>query len=282
MILVTGATGNVGGELVEALLDADQNVRALTRSSRPSTLPAEVEAVVGDLNQPNTLDAALAKVSGVFLLSGYADMPGLLSAIRDAGTERVVLLSSGAVAGGDTSNAVVRYNALSEKAVRESGVPWTILRPSGFHSNALQWVAQLRDGNVIREPFAQVPVAAIDPYDIAAVAALALTAPGHESATYRLTGPEPILPADRVRILADVLQRQLRLEPLSDAEARAQMSRDMPVDYVDAFMSFFADRAYDDSLVRPTVQQLLARHPRSFQQWAAAHAKSFRCSSAST
>ena len=116
-------------------------MRALTRGSRPSTLPPDVEAVSGDLNQPNTLDAALAGVSGVFLLSGYADMPGLLAAVSDAGAERVALLSSGAVAGGDRSNAVVRYNALSEEAVRASGVPWTILRPSGFHSNALQWVA---------------------------------------------------------------------------------------------------------------------------------------------
>jgi len=145
-----------------------------------------------------------------------------------AGVERVVLLSSGAVAGGDIANAVVRYNVVSEAAVRDSGLSWTILRPSGFHANALQWAPQLRAGDIVRESFAEVPIAAIDPLDIAAVAAvaaLALTAPGHEGASYRLTGPEPILAADRVRVLAG---RELQLEPLTNAEAREQMSANMP------------------------------------------------------
>jgi uncharacterized protein YbjT (DUF2867 family) len=276
MFLVSGATGNVGGELIRALAGAHGQVRALTRRDNPSPLPSSVEAVTGDLNQPDTLASALRGVRGVFLLSGYADMPGLLSAIRDAGVERVVLLSSGAVVGGDSANAVVRYNVVSEAAARDSGVAWTILRPSGFHANALQWVPQLRAGDIVREPFANVPIASIDPLDIAAVAALALTAPGHEGTSYRLTGPEPILPADRVRVLAEVLGRELRLEPLTDAEARAQMSANMLPEYVDAFFSFFVDGTYNDSVVHPTVQQLLGRTPRTFEQWATAHADAFR------
>src|SRR6202044_2644006 len=141
---------------------------------------------------------------------------------------------SGAVVGGDIANAVVRYNVVSEAAVRGSGVSWTILRPSGFCANALQWVPQLRAGDIVREAFADVPIAAIDPLDIAAVAALALTVPGHDGATYRLTGPEPIFPADRVRVLAATLGRELRLEPLTNAEAKEQMSASMPPEYVDA------------------------------------------------
>ena len=196
--------------------------------------------------------------------------------MADAGTQHVVLLSSGAVVGGDVANVVVRYNVVSEAAVRDSGIPWTILRPSGFHANALQWVPQLRAGDIVREPFAEVPIAAIDPLDIAAVAALALTSPEHEGASYRLTGPEPILPADRVRVLAHVLGRELRLEPISDAEAKEQMSATMPAEYVEAFFSFFVDATYNDSAVHPTVRQLLARPPRNFQQWALAHADAFR------
>jgi uncharacterized protein YbjT (DUF2867 family) len=198
MILVSGATGNVGGELVRALASADEQVRALTHGDSPAGLPAGVEVVTGDLNEPNSLTSALSAVRGVFLLSGYAGMPGLLAKIAHAGVEHVVLLSSGAVVDGDIANAVVRYNVESEAATRDSGVSWTILRPSGFHANALQWVPQLAAGDIVREPFADVPIAAIDPLDIAAVAALALTTPGHDGATYRLTGPEPILPADRV------------------------------------------------------------------------------------
>jgi uncharacterized protein YbjT (DUF2867 family) len=276
MFLVSGATGNVGGELVRALVSAGEQVRALTHGDGSPAWPPGVEVVTGDLNQPGSLSGGLRGARGVFLLSGYADMPGLLSKIAGAGVDRVVLLSSGAVAGGDADNAVVRYNMGSEEAVRDSGLPWTILRPSGFHANALQWVPQLHAGDIVREAFADVPIAAIDPLDIAAVAALALTVPGHDGATYRLTGPEPIFPADRVRVLAATLGRELRLEPLTNAEAKKQMSASMPPEYVDAFFSFFADGTYDDSVVHPTVRQLLGRPPRSFGQWANAHADAFR------
>lgn len=275
MILVTGATGNVGGELVRAIVNAGEEVRALTRGTRETTLPAGVESVAGDLDQPETLDTALDGAHGVFLLSGYQDMPGVMAEIRRAGVERVVLLSGNSAADGDMGNAISRYMILSEAAVRESGVPWTILRPSGFMSNALQWVPQLQAGDVVRAPFANVRVAAIDPYDIAAVAAVALFSEKHAGQTYSLTGPESLLPVDRVRVLATVLGRDLRFEGQSDAEARVEMSDAMPSEYVDAFFSFYADGTLDESRVRPTVQELTGRKPRTFEQWTMAHARSF-------
>ena len=283
MFLVSGATGNVGGELVRALASAGHPVRALTRPGRAPDLPPGVAVATGDLNEPDSLAGALAGVSGVFLLAGYADMPGLLARVADAGVQQVVLLSSGAVAGGDVANAVVRYNVVSEAAVHDSGLAGTILRPSGFHSNALRWRPQLRAGNVIREAFADVPVASIDPLDIAAVAALALTQPAGQAlgqtagqtVTYRLTGPAPVLPAVKAQILGKVLGRDLVLEPLSDADARAEMSASTPQRYVDAFFSFFADGTYDDARVDPTAERLLGRPPRTFEQWAQAHADDF-------
>jgi uncharacterized protein YbjT (DUF2867 family) len=276
MLLVTGATGNVGAEVVRALADAGETVRALTRSDRPSTLPAGVEAVAGDLDRPDSLSEALAGVRGVFLLPGYEDMDGLMAEIRRAGVERVVLLSGSSAQSGDTSNAVTAYMMRSEAAVNESGVPWTILRSFGFMSNALRWLDQLRDGDLVREPFANVPVAVIDPYDIAAVAATALRAAGHEGRTYLLSGPEPLLPADRVRILGAALGRELRFEALSDADAQAKMSAEMPAAYVDAFFDFYVDGNLDESHVQPTVEEVLGRGPRTFEQWAAAHGDAFR------
>ncbi len=76
MYLVTGASGNVGSEVVTALLAAGEHVRALTRGASPATLPVEVEAVVGDLDKPETLGDALICVRGAYLLPGYKDMPG--------------------------------------------------------------------------------------------------------------------------------------------------------------------------------------------------------------
>src|SRR5687767_8542263 len=132
MILVTGATGNVGSEVVKALAAAGEPTRALVRRPDAVTLPEGVEAVGGDLNKPASLTGALAGVRAVFLLPGYEDMPGLLNAAKEAGAEKVVLLSGGSAGLDDLTNAVTRYMAASEAAVRASGLSWTFLRPSAF------------------------------------------------------------------------------------------------------------------------------------------------------
>ena len=147
-------------------------------------------------------------------------------------------------------------------------------------SNTFRWIPQLQEADVIRAPFADVPAAMIDPGDLGTVAALALTSPGHEGRAYRLSGPESLLPADRVTVLADVLGRELRFEPQSDADARVEMSATMPAEYVDAFFGFYADGDLDESTVLTTVRDLTGREPRRFEQWAIAHADRFRGSGA--
>jgi uncharacterized protein YbjT (DUF2867 family) len=276
MILVTGASGNAGGAVVRALAGADQPVRALVRDADHASLPAGVDAVVGDLNEPRTLSPHLEGVTAAFLLSGYAGLGETLANLGRAGVERVVLLSSSAAPSGDLTNAVARYHILSERAVRESGLGWTFLQPNSFMTNTFQWLPQLRQGDVVRAPFADVRVATIDPDDIGAVAAAALTSDAHEGRAYRLSGPDALLPADRLAILSDVLGRGLRFEAQSDEEARAEMSAAMPAEYVDAFFRFFVDGDLDESAVLPTVQDVTGRAPRSFEAWATVHADAFR------
>jgi uncharacterized protein YbjT (DUF2867 family) len=276
-ILVTGATGHVGSELVRLLAAGGTPVRALIHDeARRAALPAGLEGVVGDLNRPDTLIPALDGVGAVHLLSGYAGLPDALERMRTAGVERVTLLSSSAVPGGDTTNAVARYHIESEAAIRASGLAWTFLQPNGFMSNALEWADQLKRGDVVRAPFANVRTAAIDPHDIAAVAATALTTGRHDGRSLRLSGPEALLLADRLAILARVLGRDLRFEAQPDAEARAQMSATMPAEYVDAFFSFFVDGTLDESEVLPTVEEVTGRPPRTFARWAEEHAGAFR------
>ncbi|HUQ56744.1 NAD(P)H-binding protein [Lentzea sp.] len=272
MILVTGATGNVGAEVVAALIAAGEPVRALQRNGEA---PAGAETVVGDLNEPESLEPALDGAGAVFLLPGYRNMPKLLELVRRAGVARVVLLSGGSAGDGDPDNAVSRYMAESEAAVRESGVPWTFLRPSAFMSNTLRWAPQVREGDVVREPFADVRVANVDPHDIAAVAVRALLTSAHEGRIHRLSGPESLLPADRLRVLGEVLGRDLVLHPQTNDEARAEMSAAMPAEYVDAFFRFYVDGTLDESEVLPAVEEITGRPPRTFRQWAADHAGAF-------
>jgi uncharacterized protein YbjT (DUF2867 family) len=275
MILVAGATGNVGAELVRVLASAGEPVRALSRRPDSATLPAGVTAVGADLNEPDTLADALVGTRGMFVLSGYRDMPGLLRRAREAGAEQVVLLSGSSAGARDLDNAISRYMVASEAAVRESDLAWTILRPVSFMSNTLQWAEQLRRGDVVRAPFADVPVAPIDPYDIATVAGEALLSGGHDGRVYPLTGPESLRPADRLSVLGSVLGRDLRFVGQTDAEARAEMSVAMPDQYVDAFFRFFADGMLDESAVLPTVAEITGRPPHTFRQWVAAHAAAF-------
>jgi uncharacterized protein YbjT (DUF2867 family) len=277
MIFVTGATGNVGRELVRVLAQAGEPVRALVRRDEDrARLPAGAEGFVGDLNDPDSLAAGLSGARAAHLLAGYDGLEELLSAMRDAGVQRVTLQSSSAVPAGDMDNAVARYHILSEQAIRDSGLAWTFIQPNSFMTNALRWLPQLQAGGTVRLPFADVPIATIDPADIAEVAMIALTTDRHEGRSYRVSGPESLLPAEQVAIVGAATGRDLRFEAQSDEEARAEMTASMPAEYVDAFFSFFVDGTVDESTVLPTVQEVLGRPPRRFEDWAFAHAGAFR------
>ncbi|MBT2208724.1 NAD(P)H-binding protein [Actinomadura sp. NEAU-AAG7] len=276
MILVTGATGNVGAEVVRALVAAGEPVRAVVRNPDTARLPDGVEPAAGDLDRPETMTAALKGTRAAFLLPGYADMPGLAAEARRAGVERVVLLSGGSAASGDMSNAVTRFMAASEAAVRDSGLPWTFLRPSAFMSNALRWLPQLRSGDRVRVPFPDVRVASVDPHDIGAVAARALLSDDHRGEILQPTGPVAMLPAEQVAVLAEALGRDLEFVGLTDEEARADLLATTPPEYVDAFFDFYVKGTLDESIVRSTVRDVTGRAPRTFEQWAQAHTNDFR------
>jgi uncharacterized protein YbjT (DUF2867 family) len=278
MIVVTGATGNIGRELVAQLAAAGQPVRAVVRRAEAAgSLPSGVEPVVGDLNRPETLSDALAGASAIHLLAGYDGLQELLGFARAAGVQRVVLQSASSATATNPDNAVSAYHVASEQAIRASGLSWTFLQPNTFMSNTLQWIPQLAAGDEVRAAFGDVPVSTIDPADIAAVSAAALTdLQRHDRATYRLSGPEALTPGDRVRILGEALGRPLRFVGLSNEEARAEMLAAMPERYVNAFFSFFVDGTVDETTVHPTVQEVLGRPPGSFADWAEKHANLFQ------
>jgi uncharacterized protein YbjT (DUF2867 family) len=265
MIVVAGAAGNVGREVVRQLVEAGEPVRALSRDpAKAKAVPPGATVVAGDLTDPSTLRPALTGATAMFLLSGYA--PEIFTEAREAGVQRVVLMSGGSAETGDRANAVARYMIDTEDALRASGLAWTMVRPRMFMTNALQWTAQIRDG-VVRAPWPDVPSAVVDPVDIAAVAVKALVSAEHEGREYPVTGPEALKPGDRVRILGEVLGREPRYEAQPDDEARAEMLTQMPVEYVDAFFSFYSDGKLDEATVFPTVEEVAGRPPRTFADW---------------
>jgi uncharacterized protein YbjT (DUF2867 family) len=273
VIAVAGATGNVGGALVEILAREGHDVRAIVR--REGALPTGVTAVVGDLSHPDGLGEALAGAEGAFLLSGYDDA-GLVAALRQAGVRRVALLSSSAAPTGDLTNAVAAYHIRSEQALRESGLAWTFLRPNAFMSNTLQWAQAIRAGEPVAAPFADVPIATNDPADVAAVAAVSLVSGDHDGVAHRITGPEALAPSERAAILGDVLGRAVAFRAQGNDEARAEMSAAMPAEYVDAFFDFYVGGAIDETSVLPTIETVTGRPPRTFRAWAEANANAFR------
>lgn len=273
-VLVTGATGNIGGATVRALLDRGHHVRAVVREPL-AQVPDGIETTVGDLDESQTIEPALTGVDAFFLLSGYRGEQGVLDAAVEAGVATVVLLSGGGAAARDLNNVISQFQVAAENRVRSCGVSWTILRPHAYYTNVFRWPA-IPGGGTVRAPFAEVPVAAIDPADVGAVAAVALTENGHDGKTYELSGPESLRPADQARTIRRVAGTDLTFEAQPDEEARAEMASQMPIEYVDAFFSFYADGNLDESAVLPTVEAVTGRPPRSFADWASANCERLR------
>jgi len=289
VILVIGATGHVGRELVTQLAHQGEAVRAVTRRPASAAFPDGVEVVDGDADDPASLDAAFAGADGAFLMSaqppGSADRPthdlALVDAAKRAGVAHVVKLSvlaGGIRGGGPGDDPIATWHRRAEQAVVESGIDWRLLRPGRFMSNTLGWAPMIRRGDTVSVAFASRPAASIDPADIAAVAAAALTGTGSTAvnSAYELSGPQSLTPAQELHILAEALGRQLRLvEPPIEATRSGLLRSGMPQAVVDAVL----ERTLNDDRgaeVLSTVEELLGRPATSFATWAARHIDAFR------
>ncbi|MEU8319601.1 SDR family oxidoreductase [Nonomuraea sp. NPDC048881] len=274
MILVTGATGNVGRQLVDLLLGAGEQVRAISRNPERAGLPDGVEVVKADMSQTEDLRVALRGADRAFLLPAAGQVDGFLREAARAGLGHVVLLSALAVTmkqAGVLGSAHAEY----ERAVAGSGLPWTFLRPGAFMANDLRWAPGVKNGGVVRAPFAEAATAPIDERDIAAVAARTLLDDGHAGKAYELSGPASLTTADRVRILGEVLGRDLRLEELSPEQAREQMIAHTPAPVVDSMLTLFASFVGRAADVSPAVRELTGDAPHTYADWAARNAAAF-------
>ncbi|MEV4176970.1 NmrA family NAD(P)-binding protein [Nonomuraea sp. NPDC049709] len=269
-ILVTGATGTVGRQMVAQLVERGARVRALTRNPAAAGLPAGVEVACGDLAVPETLAPALEGVTGLHLITfggdDYAPLrtgPELVELAAKAGVTRVSVLSSW-----DETSV--------EEALRAGELGWTQLRCVEFMANALDWVASVREEGVVRV-LGNHPGAVVHEADIAAVAVAALVEDGHAGQAYALTGPEALTPAERVRLIGEAVGREIRFEELSEEGYRASMrAAGVSEELIEFGVGLGVDPPEVGSVVLPTVEQVTGRPGRTFARWAAENAAAFR------
>ncbi|MEU8779701.1 SDR family oxidoreductase [Streptomyces sp. NPDC048606] len=271
MILVTGATGTIGREVMSRL-GPEAEVRVLAREPRRvDTVSGAVEVVRGDYGDPRSLEYALRGVLGVFLVTarvGGRDDADFLRAARSAGVRHVVKLSAAAVTDSGADDLITRWQRDTEELLVGSGMDWTLLRPRSFMSNTLSWAGSIRAEGVVRVLYGSSANACVDPRDIADVAVRTLTEPGHEGRAYTLTGPEAITAHEQTAQLSEVLGRPVRCEELEPEQARARWGERYPADVVEALLGS-AGRQRDGAKLRveDTVREVTGVPARSFREW---------------
>ena len=280
MILVTGATGNVGSALIQQLSAAGIPSRALVRSEEKAqqVTAANVETVTGDMSQTVQMAAALEGVSKLFLLSPLEPtMPALQQQVielaKQTGVQQVVKLS---VENADAQSnlSVNRWHGEVEQFLAASDLAWTNLQPGYFMQNLLMSASTIRAQNCFFAPRDEMTTA-IDARDIAAAAFSVLTSGGHENKTYRLTGAKAISYSEMMEQLSQVLGRQIKLVQISQSDYRQGLvDTGMPDWLVDSLMEM-VKAPPQTPCIEDTISVLTGRSPILFRQFATDHAEYF-------
>lgn len=281
-VLIIGATGRIGREVVARLSVMNTEIRALVRNPGSFTTPG-VEIMQGDLAMPETLDRPLDGIDAVFLV--WTAPPLTVAPVVERiakRARRIVFLSAPwktphPFFQKPQPNPGVSLLAGIERRIEDSGLQWTFLRPAMFASNALHWWGpQIRAGGLVRWPYLNAATAPIDERDIAAVAVRALSDDGHSNADYVVTGPQSLTQLEQLSIIGKAIGRGLRIEEMSPEETRAAWKATWPAPVVEMLLDAWSGSVGLPAWVTSAVADVTGTPPRTFQQWAADHAVPFR------
>jgi uncharacterized protein YbjT (DUF2867 family) len=280
--LITGATGNIGGRVVERLLARGERPRILCRdpARARARFGERVAMVSGDLTDGPSLTAALDGIDALFLVTTGSEIGSLDAAAADraraAGVRKLVKLSS-LDAQRDGGSAIGGWHVQGEKAIRASGLAFTFVQPAGFQSNALAWAASIRADGTVRASTGDGRIAMIHPDDIADVAVAALTRDEWLGQALPITGPEALSYGEMIAILAEAIGRPIAFQPITDEQARLRLlGNRMPAPVADALVSLWrAVREGQVATVTDTVSRVLGRPPCEFRRWAEENVASF-------
>jgi uncharacterized protein YbjT (DUF2867 family) len=279
-ILVTGATGTVGGAVLQQLIQAGAQVRATSRNPQTAGLPASVDVRAADLADPASFKDALDGVEKVFLFPNPAGIEGLLEVAKAANVQHIVVLSSLAAADQHYGDSPIRMmHLVVEQAIERSGIAWTFLRPGAFATNTLSWARSIKDEAVVRIPFPESESAPIHESDIAAVAVAALLEDGHTGAKYALTGPESITQRHQVELIGEAIGSPITVVEQTREEAYATLFEQFgafgSADLINSLLDFTEATVGKPEVPETGVQQALGREPRPFAEWAVDHKADF-------
>lgn len=278
MFLVTGASGNVGGQIVRQLLEAGQPVRVFVRDpARLGEFEGQVEVAVGDFSQPETLGAAALGTRAVFLNTGpfLPNLDALLAALKANGAPRVTFLST--ILAGHPEFAIGGMHKANEEAVQTAGLRATFLRPAGFMSNAMRWAESIRADNLVHNPMGSGQAAPIAPEDIAAVAVRVMRSDDYLGQAVELTGGELLSIPDQVGILSRTLGRPLRVVDVPlEASIEGMIRAGIPESIARGVaQSQEAVREGRFRKMTAQVERITGKAPMRFDAWARAHAAAF-------
>ncbi|MQM28046.1 NAD(P)H-binding protein [Glycomyces albidus] len=267
-ILVTGARGNIGSRVVHALAEAGHTVRASGRDISGLSVPAGVEAVPLDLTDPSGAEAALDGVRAMFLYPTFGDVSGVLDVAVQAGVEYAVLLSSpGSYDPVEHAGPIGVHHRAIEAAVRESGLPHTVLYPSWLGSNVFRdWAEQIRTGRVSLA-YPEWQINPIHLGDVAEVAADLLVRERFRGRSLVITGPESLTQREAVRQVSEVLGRPVELEELTREQALDARPDWFPEAVLDSLLGVAANLGNTPATVNNNVERVLGRPARTFAEW---------------